>query len=342
MMGSERRTTSGNRSHATSGNRSHARGAGLALLFACSLLTLPAFGAPTAAEKETARSLMKSARDKRKGGDLQGALKDFSAARAIMNVTTTGLEVGKTQLELGLLVEARDTLLEVTRLPEQPGEPKPIREARVAAKELAAEILPRIPSARIEIPGSPDLSGVVFTVDGVKLVRESVGVPLKLNPGDHVAVARRGEGEQKAAFRLKEGESKSVTLDVSALPPLPKPPPPPLLQRFHPIVPIGVLSAGVAAIGGGIMGGVALAMRDSIVPRCVDSRCPPETWSDIDTAHGVGTASTVMFAVAGACALGAGAGLLFLPRKPGAPPASAMITPWIGAGTAGAVVGIRH
>src|SRR5262245_55861753 len=126
---------------------------GVALLLACSLLARPSLGAPTAAEKETARSLMKSARAKRKSGDLHGALKDFTAARAIMPVTTTGLEMGKTQLELGLLVEARDTLLEVARSPEERGEPKPITEARTAASELAKEILPRIPSARIELHG---------------------------------------------------------------------------------------------------------------------------------------------------------------------------------------------
>src|SRR5215468_3304078 len=90
------------------------------LALALSILAPRALAAPTAAEKETARALMKSARDKRRASDLRGALVDFTKARAIMNVPTTGLEVGKTQMDLGLLVEARDTLLEVARSPAAP------------------------------------------------------------------------------------------------------------------------------------------------------------------------------------------------------------------------------
>jgi hypothetical protein len=49
--------------------------------------------------------------------DYAGALKAYEAAHAIMQVPSTGLPLAKAQLERGLLVEARDTLLQITRHP---------------------------------------------------------------------------------------------------------------------------------------------------------------------------------------------------------------------------------
>src|SRR5262245_48380446 len=69
----------------------------------------PAWGEPSAAERETARALLISGRDKRKSGKLAEALQDFERAHAIMHVPTTGLDLGKLQEQLGKLVEAHDT-----------------------------------------------------------------------------------------------------------------------------------------------------------------------------------------------------------------------------------------
>src|SRR5690242_13508597 len=90
----------------------------------------PAFAEPTAAEKETARNLMQEGRDLRDKKDLKGALQRFQAADQLMGVPTTGYEVASTQVALGLLVEARETLNRVSRLPAQAKEPAPFREAR--------------------------------------------------------------------------------------------------------------------------------------------------------------------------------------------------------------------
>ncbi|MBB1180651.1 hypothetical protein DSM05_16030, partial [Pseudomonas sp. FW305-3-2-15-E-TSA4] len=62
----------------------------LALVVLISSLTVSAFAAdPTAADRETARTLMASGRTKRDAGDLNGALKDFAAADSLMGVPTT-------------------------------------------------------------------------------------------------------------------------------------------------------------------------------------------------------------------------------------------------------------
>ena len=53
-----------------------------------------------------------------------------------MHVPTTGLAVARTQAALGLLVEARDTALGVTRIPVIPKEPPVIGEGRKQADNL--------------------------------------------------------------------------------------------------------------------------------------------------------------------------------------------------------------
>src|SRR5260221_5508152 len=87
------------------------------------MVTQAAPAGPSAAEKETARSLMKAGRASRDKGDHKAALESFKAADAIMKVPTTGLEVGREQVALGLLVEARDTFLKIVRIPVEPKEP---------------------------------------------------------------------------------------------------------------------------------------------------------------------------------------------------------------------------
>src|SRR5260370_39928772 len=85
---------------------------------------------PTAADRETARSLMQEGRELREKGDLQGALKRFQAADGIMHVPTTGLEVARTQATLGLLVGARDTIATIPKAPSQATDPEPMPETR--------------------------------------------------------------------------------------------------------------------------------------------------------------------------------------------------------------------
>jgi hypothetical protein len=100
-------------------------------------------------------------------------------------------------------------------------------------------------------------------------------------------------------------------------------------------VPIGFGVAGAGVIVGGVTGILAIAKHDDVSSKCVDSKCPPETWDDLDAGNTLGTVSTIAFVIAG---VGAGVGLygLLAPRDADDPPkAGASISPWIGAGSAG-------
>src|SRR3954469_7244655 len=78
---------------------------------------------PKAAQKKIARGLLDEGRAKDERGDHKGPLESFRAADNLMHVPTTALEVARQEIALGLLVDARDTLLRVRRSPVNPGEP---------------------------------------------------------------------------------------------------------------------------------------------------------------------------------------------------------------------------
>src|SRR5260221_13091450 len=116
------------------------------LIFALAIAPAVAWADPTAADRETARGLMKQGTAARDAGHLDEALKNFEAADAIMRVPTTAYEVAKTRAALGKLIEARDGALSIARSSAQPNEPAPFAEARTAAQKLSDDLEGRIPS----------------------------------------------------------------------------------------------------------------------------------------------------------------------------------------------------
>lgn len=307
---------------------------------------------PSAADKETARGLMASGRADRTKGDLQGALKAFTAADAIMHVPTTGIEVARSQVALGLLVEARDTALQTTRLPLSPHEPPPFKAARDAASALSDELLPRIPSLTITVKNVPDGTTAAVTIDGAAVPAETMGEPRKLDPGHHVVAAKAGAAEQKAEVDLAEQDAKTVTLELPAqaataapvadATPTEEPPPAGRSTLSKALIFGGFGAAGVGVVLGSITGVVSLSKTSSIKgsPACEGSVCNPSEDGDISSARTMATVSTVSFAVAGVGAVAGVVGLL-MKRPVATEPAPAehaagvWMEPTFGVGTVG-------
>lgn len=295
---------------------------------------------PSAAEKETARKLVKSGRAKRQAGDAKAALEDFEAAHAIMGVPTTGLELGRAQLELGLLVEARDTLLGVARSAPVPRESPLFARSRAEAKELAKDIEPKVPQLTLELANAPE--GVRVLVDAAEVPSAALSAPLSLNPGKHVIVARAGEREKRAEVKLDSGQSRTLTLDLSGLEQSPK-----KTQRSAPTavkpsgsawVYVGFGVAGAGALVGSVTGIMALSKSSSVKEDCVDGRCPPAAHDDLDSARRYGTVSTLAFVVAG---VGAGVGVYALLASGESSPErrasrERRLDAWVGPGSVGA------
>src|SRR3954467_5794820 len=93
----------------------------------------PARAEPTAADSETALQLFKDGKALRESGDLAGALGKLRAAYALVQTPITALELGRTQMALGQLVEARDVLLTASRIPVRANESAKAGEARIEA-----------------------------------------------------------------------------------------------------------------------------------------------------------------------------------------------------------------
>jgi len=312
-------------------------------------LVAVAAAAPSASDKETARALMKDGETKRAKGDHQGALESYRAAHAIMNVPTTGLELGRTQMDLGLLVEARDTLLSVTRLPVIPAESANMAEARDDAQKLADEIEPKIPSLTIKLNGVPAGEKPAVTIDGNPILAATIGVPRKHNPGTHEISVTVGALQKKEKVELAEGESKEVTIELAAPAakeppkeePKPKPEPdlpPPSAKTTSPLAWIGFGSAAAFLVAGGVTGALAFSRASSAKDACDGTRCPPSTHDDIDASKTFGNISTVAFALAGA---GVVVGVIGLYSSPQDKPATAGRGPSVGVFVGANGLGLR-
>jgi hypothetical protein len=78
----------------------------LALCLTCSSLALAA--APTAQDRERARALMDAGDARFEAKQYAAALEQYRGADEIMQVPTTGIEVGRALERLGRLLEARE------------------------------------------------------------------------------------------------------------------------------------------------------------------------------------------------------------------------------------------
>lgn len=171
--------------------------------------------AVSAADKDTARRAMDRGDDLVKEGELAAALKAYRVADDIMGVPTTGLEVGRTLLRLGKLVEARDVLLRVTRFPKEKGEPVPFTKARAKADVLAASLIDRIPTLQLEIVGAEPDATVYVVVDGDPLPTGAHAVPLSMNPGSHsVDVSATPNLHGNVEVELPEGAQQVRTVQL--------------------------------------------------------------------------------------------------------------------------------
>jgi hypothetical protein len=290
-----------------------ARLAGLtALLTALCVASPAAAREPTAAEAQSALELYKDGKQRRESGDLPKALEKLRAAYALVETPITALELGRTHAMMGHLVEAREILMGVARIPVRKNESTKAKEARAESAKLADELKPRLATLTLKINGAEPSSGATVRVDGVVLPPAAWTAPRIVNPGRHVAEIELGGKKTEETVTLKEGESRDVTVSAPAAgqastsppdgpPDTPPPPPPPEPKGgTSPLVYAGFGTAIVGVGVGAVTGILTLSKASSLDETCRDGRCPPSAQADIDSGSTTGTISTVAFIVAGA------------------------------------------
>lgn len=274
--------------------------------------------------------------------ELSRAIEAFQKAHDIMHVPTTGIALAKAHLAAGHLVEARDAALEVGRMPRDSGEPAVFEGARKLAKELDAQLKPRIPTLRVKVKGG---AATRITIDEIEIPQSIVGEPVALNPGKRVVIVKNAEGgEVRGEIELAERDAKEIEL---TLPSPQEHSPEPLAKRtvtsspsnpsaralalqadgndrdFNPdqrtALAQGLLygGLGVGMLGlsvGGITGVMTLAKASDVEPQCENNVCAPAARDTLESANTLANISTIGF-VAGAVGLAVGAVGFMLPKR---------------------------
>jgi hypothetical protein len=312
-------------------------------------LASPAF-AQSAADKETARSLMDQGLELRDKKDYKAALERLEAADQIMHVPTTALEVARTQEALGLLVECRDTLARVISSIPSPREPQQFKDARKAAQALDDSLEARVPALTIRVSGAPAGTTPSLVIDSVAVPSAVIGLPRRLNAGHHVLVATTSNSEGREELDINEGEKKEVTITLAPVAHPTPPPPEPVAPTPQPAAPtapveghrsylLPAIAFGVGGAGlviGGVTGLLMLSKQSDLTASCPNRVCGPSRYGDLDTANMFATISTVSFIVGGVgVAVGVIALLVGKPSAPEPAPATARVVPWVGPGSAG-------
>ena len=310
--------------------------------------------APSAAERETARRLMDEGKARLKANEAERAVEAFQKAHDIMHVPTTGMALARAHLAAGQLVEARDAALEVGRLPREAGDPAVFEAARKQARELDAQLKPRIPTVRIVIDGATPEK---VTVDDVEIASSIVGEPVAVNPGKRVVAAHgAGGAEAKGEIELAERDAKEIRLTLPAPGKAkaaagPSPSASGGVRGFGndddrgagertPLaygLLYGGFGLGVAGLAaGGVTGAMTLSKASDLEPQCERGICDPSARGDLDSASSLASVSTIAF-IAGGVGVAAGVIGLLLPRRPAGAKGRASIT----FGPVGAGVGAR-
>ena len=325
------------------------------------LVTTAAHADPTAADRETARTLMDQGRELEDKGDLKEALKRFKAADDIMHVPTTALPVAKVQAALGLLVEARDTLASsMRRTPEKPNDPQPFKDARAQGEQLDASLAGRVPGLTIRVKGAAEGEQPALAIDGLAVPAAAIGLPRAVDPGHHVVVARTAAAEGRQELDVREGEQKQsssrsfrrAARQSSRLEPpgrrssrrgRRRRPRAPRATSHSPdlITWAGVGLAGAGVITGSVTGVMTLSKSSALTSECANRVCGPPEHSNLASANTLATVSDIAFAAAGVGAVVAVVSLVVghepsvEPHVESPPAPGPMARLWVGFGAAG-------
>lgn len=296
---------------------------------------------PSAAAKDSARTLLLDCRDKFGKRDFNGALKSCQGAHAIMGVPTTGLDLAKVQQAMGLLVESRETALEVVRF-DNAANNAAFAQAQAESSKIAQDLEKRIASIVITVSGLPSGTTARVVVDSDEVPAAAMTLPFRVNPGEHTIVASAKDfSDRKRTVTLTEGQTTTIDLLMSSGTETEVEPDKPSPGRQIPVWVWPVGGLGLVGAGGAVFFGLDFkATKEKVDRDCPNNQCSADYTEqeaqDLQSHWNRSLVLTVVSSTVGAACLGAAIyGIVSAPKKT---ETATRITPWIGGGVSGAVL----
>jgi len=276
----------------------------LALLASGSLLWSSSASAQSDADRATARALAKEGHGALTDRDYTTAEDRFRRADVLVHSPLLVIDHARALIGLGRYVEAQERLASVLREQIPESAPKIWHSAPPLARELLAEVEPKVAwlTIVIEGPSEPEV-----TLDGKPVPNVALGVRRAADPGTRqIVVTADGWKQKSAEVSLTEGGEETLTLTLEVDPRATRPekvvssaptrvsdadqPPPSRLPMY---VALGV--GGVGLGFGTVTGILALKHRSALKEDCTDGVCPESSRSEIDDYHRYGTLSGIGF-----------------------------------------------
>jgi hypothetical protein len=202
--------------------------------------------------------------------------------------------------------------------------------------------------------------------DSLALNQPALGVPLPVNPGEHVATTQVPGGpvhEQRISIQKAEKKQVELEIDLGARPaettaaaprptgPEPPSPPPPTESARADVSSSGgsrrtltYVAAGIGGVGvvvGSITGVMVLGKKSTIEENCRDTLCNATGKEAADSAQTLGLVSTIGFGV-GAAGLATAAVLLLTRPAAKSSAATTAWTPLVSQGAGGVFLGVQR
>lgn len=290
--------------------------------------------APTPRDRTDAAVLTNKARAAARAKRHEEAAEALRKADQLDPTPQRKLDLARSLVELGKLVEASSLLNGVVN---DGAAGKGLKDA---AKKQLAQVEPRIPWLSVHVVGPA--AGAHVEVDG-KEVQAEAEAPV--DPGQH-AVGADADGYESGDTRvtLAEGEHKQVTITLTPVASVEKPKPAASGTKIPAIAAFGVGAVGLGV--GAVFGILAFSDADKAKSFCDGNKCParPEVVNARNSSIANGNVSTVGFVVGG---VGVAAGIVLLltvgssGEKAAEPKKDAItLVPYLGAGEGSGEAGV--
>ena len=149
------------------------------------------------------------------GGQYSEALDLLRRAESLVHAPTHLLFMARASEKLGRLVQAHELYLKISREPLATNAPRAFVAAQQAAIHEVTAIENRLPYLTINTDVALT-SGSKVTLDDRELPNVLIGIPIPVDPGNHIVVAKSasGQGGEPANVTLAESKREQVTVKV--------------------------------------------------------------------------------------------------------------------------------